>query len=498
VLGKITHLENIFCWGYFFLIGLFIVHNHGFTELPFVNIDVMSELMTGAKVLDGARLYIDWLEINPPTVYLLRAGVNALARLLTVAPVLVDHLLCLAFAALGFRVLRRAHAGRSSENPTSLAFLFVLTNAGLSPMDFSQREHLFILLFLPHMAWRLYGSKTTSLETLHGLMLGFLSTMKPQFLAAVLATEVIARAGKTKSPWNYWPLAMGIITPAFILLALSPQSFMAFATLIRDFHLSGGYESSSISWPLSDIIWNTTIPLAVFIVVLIVSRNKSERRETLLWAVLTVLFATAAVLHHVWTPYHLIPLVATSVMGIATQLSLWNQSRKLISLVLVGCAFFSIKRTHTAWYHWHPWTVLWVKPLLATLEPSESVLMFNTHVIDRFALYYAGKEQIGRWPWNFSYPWITKLSDPVKREEKLRTWLLEKENLIKTKRPSLIIFPPSYYGGVPPPHALAVESGRLRLPGAYVKHELGSFIYYVDSTRGKFLGRLQNMGTTQW
>ena len=116
--------------------------------------DAASLLYGAERILDGAKLYRDLVDLNPPFVFLFHIPFVAAARLVHVSVfscfrVGILLLILLSFLTL-VRVLRSSHAGRGTWHALVAAFL--LGSLGLVVGFFGEREHLQFVLMFPYLA----------------------------------------------------------------------------------------------------------------------------------------------------------------------------------------------------------------------------------------------------------------------------------------------------------------------------------------------------------
>ncbi|MFO0989709.1 MAG: hypothetical protein U1F37_20535 [Alphaproteobacteria bacterium] len=157
-------------------------------------------LTATARFLDGARLYVDIVELNPPLAFYLTVPPVAAARLLGVAS--ADAFVVYVFALIaGSLALSRAIAGthdRAMPAPRrwiGVIALFALT--WLPGAAFGQREHLIVVFALPYLvlvAMRASGRAVSPrLAMLAGLAGGVAFSIKPPFLIVPVMLEIYLR-----------------------------------------------------------------------------------------------------------------------------------------------------------------------------------------------------------------------------------------------------------------------------------------------------------------
>jgi len=218
------------------------------------NYDVAWVLHCAERILDGARLYVDVIDENPPLIFWLSVVPVAVGRLFGLPAVLIFNLLVVLLAAssaaLCYRILRA-----SRPEPPSLYRLALVHLAGclllLVPgADFGQREHLLAIAVLPYLfsaAVHASGGRVPlPYAVAAGLLAGLGLAIKPPLLVLWLAVEVhlfvIAR-GHWKRPENalillvqgLYVLAVAILTPRYRdVIVMAAQVLSAY----RDFGLA--------------------------------------------------------------------------------------------------------------------------------------------------------------------------------------------------------------------------------------------------------------------
>jgi len=149
-----------------------------------------------ARVLNGARLYTDLVEMNPPLIVLLNMGAVLFGRLLGISEILAYRLGCLAALlgtlALAVSLLRRL-LPHALVLRRAIVLLLVFTLFNLPGQDFGEREHLLLMLAVPYLllaAARATGREIpTSQAVLVGLLAAIGVALKPHFVLLWLATE---------------------------------------------------------------------------------------------------------------------------------------------------------------------------------------------------------------------------------------------------------------------------------------------------------------------
>jgi len=199
-------------------------------------------LDAAARVLAGARLYVDVVEINPPLIVALNMPAVLLGRLLGVSGLVVYRLgfalVLLGGLALDARLLRRV-APDDIVLRRALLLLFAFALFPLAGQDFGEREHLVLALALPYLILAAARGLGLAVARAEALGLGFLGglafALKPQFLPMWLGVEGYLRLTGRVSRKALLPETVGIA--AFLaaygvsVLVFAPQ-YLALVRLL--------------------------------------------------------------------------------------------------------------------------------------------------------------------------------------------------------------------------------------------------------------------------
>jgi hypothetical protein len=204
--------------------------------LGMLNHDVSWMLYAAERLVDGARLGVDVVEVNPPLVIWLDIPPVLLARVAGMSDILTFRLMVLAMIAgslpLSAWVLRRLWP----EQPAARHGLLLLQLFLVLPMvgyDFGQREHLLIALLLPYLfaaAARASGRPLDGwMPWLIGAWAAIGIALKPYFLPAWLGVEAyLAWSRRGDKPW-FRPEAIAVVVLGIVyaaaVVALTPEYF---------------------------------------------------------------------------------------------------------------------------------------------------------------------------------------------------------------------------------------------------------------------------------
>src|SRR3984885_9148779 len=172
-----------------------------------VNLDVSWLLVAGERVLEGQKLYVDIVEINPPmAVFAYLPGI-ALAHAIGLDSAVVTDGLVLTLAAASLLVTCQILRLSVKLDNVRLSFFAVWAVAVVTilPMNvFAQREHLALLTFLPALAAYSLRGNCESLPMwailVAGVGAGITLAFKPFF--AVPAVMCVAFAVARSRSWR--------------------------------------------------------------------------------------------------------------------------------------------------------------------------------------------------------------------------------------------------------------------------------------------------------
>ena len=234
----------------------------------YTNSDVAWLLTVGEKVLDGQRLYVDFIETNPPASVLVYLPAIALGRLFGIAPerMLDAQIFLGAFLSLALTWLLLtpvATARRGSRRwllAASIGIVLLLPN-----YNFGQREHIALLCILPALAAtavRAHGLPLRpSLAVVAGLGLGLTVSIKPHFALAALLPELalLIRLRSLRPLFRAENLVAAALAAAYAgaIVAFFPAYLTDMLPLLRDVFLPVHYGLKLLAVPAT-MFWAAT------------------------------------------------------------------------------------------------------------------------------------------------------------------------------------------------------------------------------------------------
>lgn len=277
-------------------------------RLP-INHDVAWLLALAGRVLEGARLYVDYPEVNPPLIVWLNLPLAGLAQLSGLAPATVLRLAVVALAGIALGASAVLSRGRI-EGGTGAAMLalaaYVLV--ALPGYDFGQREHLTLLLVLPYLAeasWRAGGAparRGARLAVAAWATVGI--ALKPHFLLVPLLVEAVVLAHGRRRP-GAGPVMMFALLAAYgvAVLWLTPDYFPMLRLLSRAY-----WQYGSDSW--FDFLRVPQCQNALILVTCHWALRPAPRAPAHVLSAAALGFALAAVVQHKGWSYHWYPVLA--------------------------------------------------------------------------------------------------------------------------------------------------------------------------------------------
>ncbi len=216
--------------------------------------DVAWYLYAGGRLLDGAVLYEDVVEVNPPLAIWLTMPIAAMARATGVSSIIVIKAVLLALTACSIALSARFIAAATDISAGAKHLILILL-AGLMlfipASDFGQREHVAIVLAMPWVLLRwnrlVDRGAPAGLAALIGLAAAIGFWMKPHFLMAVLAIELamIFAARSPRTTVRIENLAIVAFSVAYLVAIsmlvpkqLVPLSLLSSRAFIPFYHLS--------------------------------------------------------------------------------------------------------------------------------------------------------------------------------------------------------------------------------------------------------------------
>ena len=345
-------------------------------------------LHTAGRVLDGAALYRDIIETNPPLVVWLHLPIVSLARLLDADTVTVWRL-SVAFLLLASATLA-AYLLRSWSALPWLAFaLFVVGDRG----TYGQRDHLILALLLPWLAGALRRIQGRPSPAWLGIPAALAFALKPHY---VLLWPLVYWLQARKLSWRpaVWLPEHRVMLAAFAVYGLAVLSLTPdyLGLIYRVLGLYGSFRPHS----LTTLLVSVPTMLAAFALILALLTRRHPRTD-----LLTALVAAclgAMLLQGKGYDYHYYPAHAAAVLLL---LSLDVKAVRIAGgLVALLIAFFRLPEAWGGLYRNEHRDMTIVRTLRSTYSPSSFAAIdpVGTMTPFRYA-YYGGVPWHPRWPY---------------------------------------------------------------------------------------------------
>jgi hypothetical protein len=315
-------------------IALVLAGTLGVTSATWLNHDVALSLTAATLVVDGVKLYEDLLELNPPLfiVYALPAAWLA-AQTGLPGPLLLllfVHGIALVSLALAGWSLQRLPLPMGPLSGELLLAVLAFLMAPFAVPLFGQREHLFLLFWIPYPLLFVARASGTTVRTGHALAVGAWAglgiALKPFFVLPWLGVEAYALWRRRRFELRPETLAAAGVVALYVVavFVVWPGFFGTIVPLI-------GATFWAYNNPLTDVL--TRIPALLTLSALAAAAVVSVRDQALrdlrgvLWGSAAGSLLQAVVQTKGWN-YHFYPaIVASGLLLLVCGIGLWTQRR---------------------------------------------------------------------------------------------------------------------------------------------------------------------------
>ncbi len=326
---------------------------------PWVNHDTLELLLTGRQVVAGdAALYRDAWDPNFPATHALTMLANRLGGREAVGWFHAGLLLLAWFGGLCLLAgLRTARPGVLLAVLGTYLLVVVCPTIPVT-QDFGQREHLFALVLVPWLAWRLgvVDRPPAWLRLPLAFWTGWLGTIKPTFLLIPIAVELVhgRRAGGLGRA-EQGAVVAGIVAPWIPFAILDPGALRAFVLEVLPVQFTPWYRLGfGIPW---HEVWRRPQPIVTiaagigfaFLLARGVRRRIVTPAEARGWIAGLAAAALGPAVQGTGFAYHFIPLQAVLWTGLAaTGMRVigarWMAAASLVALSLGWMSFSTYVR----------------------------------------------------------------------------------------------------------------------------------------------------------
>jgi hypothetical protein len=384
--------------------------------------DIAFLLYASGRALDGARLYVDLIEVNPPLIVWLNLPVVAVARAIGAADVTVYRIAVAALLAMSVLACRWVIARTADGREPAFRGLFLLSVVAalfvLPRLDWGEREHLTLALVLPYILLTIVrlerGAVRAGPAAAIGLAAAVGIAIKPHFVLLWFVREGVLMATRRRRP----SLEGVVIVAAgglYLLAALlaTPDYFC----LVRE--LGPAYQAYvHNSLPLTALIGDGAgMSLGALVLTAALWRHQRSRSLHLTLVLGVAAFYVAAVLQLKGWRYHFYPALALAwivlvVLAVRARrpLARWTErvfaavagaaALTVLAAAVTGCVLQAADPLHPR-YDADPS----IGPLLAAVADEvrgRDLVVLSPNMASGFPLAtYAG----ARWPQRLSNLW---------------------------------------------------------------------------------------------
>ena len=287
------------------------------------NTDVSWGLVMAEKLLDGQRLYLDIIEVNPPATPYLYVAPVLLARLVGLpAEFVVDTLVFLTAGLslwLAGRILLKARLvvdGDAWLLVTVVAVALTIVPA----RTFGEREHIGLITFLPLLAACAARAKRDapgwSMAITAGIGAGITVVIKPHFAGAILCTAaaaaICARSWRPLLAVENW-IAAGLFMAycAWVVLAF-PQFFSDVLPLVMTVYVPVKAKFLSLIISCATALW-----VAMLLLIALLKRRAALEPPFCLLLAASFGFSISYFVQQKGWSYHSYPMLALALIALA-------------------------------------------------------------------------------------------------------------------------------------------------------------------------------------
>jgi hypothetical protein len=287
------------------------------------NTDVSWGLTMAEKWLDGARLYVDLIEVNPPATVFLYVAPVALGRMLGIAPEITVQ--ALVFLAIGLslwlssRILMKCKVIGDRER-WPLLTIAAAALAVLPGQNLGEREHIALILFLPWLATAAVRAKGAAPDLVTmiaaGVGGGLVVIIKPHFAAAIFFTAATAawsaRSWRPLFAFENWIVAALLALYTAFVAVVYPQFFSDMMPLLMAVYIP-------LKMPFAKLLifFATPIWLAALVLIAWLKGRSALRMPFSLLLAASAGFAVSYYVQQKGWSYHAYPMLALVLIAFA-------------------------------------------------------------------------------------------------------------------------------------------------------------------------------------
>jgi hypothetical protein len=384
-----------------------------------MNLDVAWLLYAAGRVMDGANLYVDIYEINPPLAVYFDFPAIGIARRFgwSEIPVFYGYILTLAGLSLWLsrHLIHLIFEKFSSavKISISLVLLFLFT---LWPLSiFGQREHIVYILTIPYVWAAIARAQGKFLRGWIGLLIGCMAgtgfSIKPYFILVWLSVEgSLALYYRFRESWRRTEnIAIVAVMLIYSFMFYTWESdYLTLIPLIRKVYFAYDQSIMKLVFQPTTLVW-----VLAGIAALRLHEAKVDASIRILYLAASAFLATAYLQKKGW-PNHMYPAMACSMLLLACYTAcrteqMMKQGRLTrLSLPTVACVFlflllvlgtFKAELNHR---HFQAGPLPHLIPLVKQYAKNRMIYLLSTNIKPSFPLVNYSKTH---WPYHFPSLW---------------------------------------------------------------------------------------------
>lgn len=412
-----------------------------------INPDIAETLYTGKKLYNGNILYVDWLNVNPPLIYFISELAVVISKIVSKPDIVIYYALFFLTAITGYFILmyklidfNKVDNKKTFSNLLAYsAIVLGVSYTGFQEM--AQREHWFLIIFLPYFVLKWINDESF----LWIFFMGMAASMKPGFMLIIVLTEIIFLIkNKTIHFKNLIAFSSGLLIPFIILGVHSIDSLKAFfnwSLPTYTYYYIGYQEKWSILFDvLKDNLFLFLTPL-IFVVFLTISiflkKTKPALKEINSFIIILIIasFFNVIIQHKFWS--HLfMPFFGISLffLIIKTEEILGKWGSLIILISLTFWTYKGIKlSTLTGNY------VNQTGRFSSLLTERKNVLLLTEDVTPIASAYFSKVNLIGPWVFLHTFGGILQEKNRLQKKALLKKLQSDIIGGIKKNDPELVL-----------------------------------------------------------
>ena len=411
-----------FFWG--ILIFLTFLYGVYFQSKTLINHDVAWYIYGAEQILEGARLYREIIEVNPPLNFYITIIPVSIAKLFNLPSTAVYKcfifLIGWASLVICLFILKKYFDKDKSSLRWFLAFVLSLIFFAYPMVHFAQREHIMVMLCLPYILSSILFIQKKKLNLNIRLFISLAAftgfALKPFFLLSWITTEffIIFYTKKIKTPFSRvenYIITAGMVIYYILVNTVWTDYFIITKMALQVYH--------SYNTPLNIILlFRYTYVLALLFACFaffMSKKNKADLLSKLILFQMAALIVVGFMQHKGW-PYHFIPYWCVTIFFwcayIGSSLANNGQLKKQLKLgadgvMLIIAVYCLIFRVAIPIHDYEPSYKRVVTQRLVNVIKNhitpKSLFVFSTSVDPAFpAVNYSGS----KWGSRFNCLWL--------------------------------------------------------------------------------------------